>query len=59
MLKDSGIRKQLDLIIIAIKTSDGGMLFNPSFETIIQAGDTVIAVGEFENLEKLEGILNP
>lgn len=59
MLRDSGIRQQLNLIIIAIKTSDGGMLFNPSFETTIQAGDTVIAVGEFKNLEKLEAILNP
>ncbi len=59
MLRDSGIRQQLNLIIIAIKASDGGMLFNPSFETTIQAGDTVIAVGELENLEKLEAILNP
>jgi len=59
MLRDSGIRQQLNLIIIAIKTSDGGMLFNPSFETTIQAGDMVIAVGGLENLEKLEAILNP
>jgi len=33
------------------------MLHN--LESTIQAGDTVIAVGEFENLEKLEVILNP
>ncbi|MFQ5484710.1 MAG: potassium channel family protein [Desulfobacterales bacterium] len=59
MLKDSGIRQKLNLIIIAIKTSDGGMLFNPSFETPVRAGDTVIAVGEVGNLEKLETILNP
>ena len=59
MLKDSGIRQQFNLIIIAIKKLDGNMLFNPSFETIIKAGDTVIAVGEEENLKKLEKILNP
>jgi K+/H+ antiporter YhaU regulatory subunit KhtT len=35
------------------------MLFNPSFETTIQPDDTVIAVGENENLNKLEKILNP
>jgi voltage-gated potassium channel len=35
------------------------MLFNPSFETKIQAGDTVIAVGEDENLQKFEKILQP
>ena len=59
MLKDSGIRQRFNLIIIAIKKSDDSMLFNPSFETLIKAGDTVIAVGEEANLKKLEKILNP
>lgn len=59
MLKDSGIRQKYNLIIIAIKKQDGSMLFNPSFETRIQAGDTVIAVGEDANLQKFEKILQP
>jgi voltage-gated potassium channel len=59
MLKDSGIRQQFNLIIIAIKKPDGNMLFNPSFEAVITSGDTVIAVGEDDNLQKLEEILNP
>jgi voltage-gated potassium channel len=59
MLKDSGIRQQFNLIIIAIKKSDDSMLFNPSFEAVIESGDTVIAVGQEENLKKLEKILNP
>ena len=59
MLKDSGIRQQFNLIIIAIKKSDGSMLFNPSYETVIEAGDTVIAVGQEGNLQKLENKLNP
>jgi voltage-gated potassium channel len=58
-LKDSGIRQKYNLIIIAIKNTDGAMLFNPSFETTIQPGDTVIAVGEVENLDRLENALNP
>jgi voltage-gated potassium channel len=58
MLKDSGIRQKFNLIIVAIKKSDGSMLFNPSFETVIESGDTVIAVGMAKNLQKLEGILN-
>ena len=58
-LKDSGIRQNYNLIIIAIKKPDGDMLFNPSFETAIMPDDTVIAVGELDNLEKLEQILNP
>ena len=59
MLKDSGIRQQFNLIIIAIKKPDGSMLFNPSYETVIEAGDTVIAVGQEGNLQKLENKLNP
>ncbi len=56
-LKDSGIRQDYDLIIIAIKESDGNMMFNPSFETKIKPGDTVIAVGESQNLKKLANAL--
>ncbi len=59
MLKDSGIRQQYSLIIIAIKKDNGEMLFNPSFETALTPGDTVIAVGEVPNLLKLEKALNP
>ncbi len=58
-LKDSGIRQKYNLIIIAIKNTDGAMLFNPSFETTIRPGDTVIAVGEVENLDRLEKVLRP
>ena len=58
-LKDSGIRQDFNLIIIAIKKTDGTMQFNPSFEATLRPEDTVIAVGEEENLQKLEKILNP
>lgn len=53
-LQDSGIRQKYNLIVIAIKKPDGQMQFNPSFETAIEPGDTVIAVGEAENLARLE-----
>jgi voltage-gated potassium channel len=59
MLKDSGIRQKFNLIIIAIKKPDGNMQFNPSFEARITPGDTMVAVGESENLQQLEKILNP
>jgi len=58
MLKDTGIRQDFNLIIIAIKKADDSMQFNPSFETMIRPGDTVIAVGEEKNLKKLETKLN-
>ena len=58
-LKDSGIRQKYNLIIIAIKKSDGSMQFNPSFEAVIAPHDTVIDVGEADNLQKLGWVLNP
>lgn len=59
MLKDSGIRQKYDLIIIAVKSSDGKMNFNPSFETVLKQGDTVVALGGEKNLRRFEEILNP
>ncbi len=53
-LKDSGIRQKLDLILVAIKRADGDMLFNPSHDTPILAGDTLIALGLRRNLDALE-----
>ncbi|MBC2714862.1 MAG: potassium channel protein [Desulfobacteraceae bacterium] len=59
MLKDSGIRQRFNLIIIAIKKPNGEMMFNPSFETVIKSGDTVIAMGKGDNLIEFEKILRP
>lgn len=56
-LIDSGIRKNLDLIIVAIKKADGKMLFNPASHTTIQIGDTLIALGQRSSLIKLEQLL--
>lgn len=59
MLKDSGIRQDFDLIIIAIRKKSGEMIFNPSFETRMEAGDTVIVMGQPDNLGRFDAVLNP
>jgi voltage-gated potassium channel len=56
-LKDSGIRQHLDLIIVAIKRSDGAMIFNPQPDAPILQGDTLIALGSKVNLDKLMHLL--
>ncbi len=56
-LKESGIRQELGLIIIAIQKASGRMLYNPSPDATIQVGDTLIAMGDPQNLSKLEKIL--
>lgn len=59
MLKDSGIRQNYNVIIIAIKKADGQMLFNPSFDNHLEENDTVIAMGRTRNLRQFQKALNP
>jgi voltage-gated potassium channel len=53
-LIDTDIRKELNLIIIAVKKQNGQMVFNPGPDTIIEDNDTLIAMGERKNLAVLE-----
>lgn len=55
----SGIRRDLGLIIVGIKKEPGRMLFNPSPETPIGAGDTLIALGQQSAIQNLERIAAP
>ncbi len=57
-LKDSGIRQEYDLIIIAIKKENGEMHFNPSFDTLIEPGGTVISMGKTEAQNAFHKALN-
>jgi voltage-gated potassium channel len=53
-LDQCGIGRELGIIIVAIKQQSGEMKFNPTFRTALEAGDTLIAVGETSKLEILE-----
>ena len=55
-LDQCGIGRELGIIIVAIKQQSGEMKFNPTFRTTIEAGDTLIAVGETSKLEVLEAM---
>lgn len=56
-LVDSGIRQEMNIIIVAIRKAEGQMVFNPSSQTRIEAGDILIALGHGNELEKLAHIL--
>lgn len=55
-LDQCGIGRDLGIIIVAIKQANGEMKFNPNFRTVINSGDTLIAVGERSKLDVLEGM---
>jgi voltage-gated potassium channel len=53
-LVDSTIRSELDIMIVAIKKRSGHMEFNPSATSVLEVGDRLIAIGEREQLNRLE-----
>jgi voltage-gated potassium channel len=56
-LEEMQIRKELGVIVLAIRKSDGRMLFNPPAEAEIEGGDFLIVMGETANLQRLEQML--
>ncbi|MBU4191773.1 MAG: potassium channel protein [Proteobacteria bacterium] len=59
LVKDSGIRANFEVIIVCIKTPDGQMVFNPGPNTVIRAGDLLIALGKPENMPRLQAVCQP
>lgn len=57
-LDECGIGRELGIIIVAIKSSEGEMRFNPTFRTTINSGDILIALGEKTKLRVLEEMVN-
>jgi voltage-gated potassium channel len=57
-LQQTGIRRELGVIVLAIRKSDGRMLFNPPAETVISAGDFLIVMGAPNNLRTLENMMS-
>lgn len=56
-LLETNIRRDLGVIVLAIRKSDGQMQFNPPAEAQIDAGDYLIVMGEQASLSKLEQVL--
>nr|WP_287410179.1 potassium channel protein [Pseudodesulfovibrio sp.] len=56
-LIESKIRPRFNLIVIAIKRASGDMVFNPGPKEVIDANDTLLAVGTKLNLEEIKEIL--
>ncbi|HEY0003294.1 MAG TPA: potassium channel protein [Pyrinomonadaceae bacterium] len=55
-LRATNIRSELDVVVIAIRRSDGQMIYHPSGETQLKAGDTLITIGRPEALSEMNKI---
>ncbi len=49
-LRKSNLREELGVIIVAIKKPSGKMIFNPPSDTVIEAGDILIVLGDQSKL---------
>jgi voltage-gated potassium channel len=55
-LRDSLLHKRYGIFIVAIKKASGQMVYNPPGETIMEAGDTLIALGHRQHLDELDDL---
>src|ERR687890_594210 len=53
MLRETSIRSELDIVVVAIRRPRGEMVFNPAGDTIIRAGDLLIGIGRADALAEL------
>jgi voltage-gated potassium channel len=51
---DSRLRQDLGVIVVAIKKQGGKMVYTPTPDVKIEAGDTLIALGRRDQLDRLE-----
>jgi voltage-gated potassium channel len=56
-IKDMQLRKEVGVIVMAIRKADGRMMFNPPAETAVEGGDFLIVMGRPDNLRALESLL--
>jgi voltage-gated potassium channel len=57
-IKDSGIRSEHNVIIVAITDNKGTMNFNPAGDKELNVGDLLIAIGTPTGLKKLAEVAN-
>jgi voltage-gated potassium channel len=58
-LRYTDIRSELGAVVVAIRRHHGEMIFNPSPDSIIEAGDLLIAAGRAESLAELKTQAQP
>lgn len=58
-LKDSRLRTEYQIVIVAIKRQSGHMMFAPPSETVIQTGDILVAMGSHAHLAAMAKLASP
>ncbi len=56
-LRDTPIRKETSLLVIAVKTDDGAFVYNPDPALVLTGGSTLIVMGEVGSVVKLRKLV--
>ena len=56
-LKEMQLRRDLGVIVLAIRKADGKMLFNPTADAVVEGGDHLIVMGELHHLQKVATLM--
>jgi voltage-gated potassium channel len=56
-IREMQLRRNVGVIVMAIRRKDGTMLFNPPADSAVEAGDFLIVMGKQEDLLTLEGLV--
>ena len=56
-LRDLQLRREIGVIVLAIRRLSGGMEFNPPADALLNSGDVLIVMGKAEDVQKLESTL--
>ena len=54
LLRESDLKKELNLMVVAIRKPDQSIHFNPSANTKLEEGDTLVLIGDKKNLAELD-----
>ncbi|HEX3146762.1 MAG TPA: potassium channel protein [Gemmataceae bacterium] len=55
-LRAANLRDDLGVVVIAMRSPEGEIAFNPNSDTVIETGSVVVVVGRREQLDELEKI---
>jgi voltage-gated potassium channel len=58
-LKDTPIRRETRLLVVAVRGTDRSFLYNPEPDYVLAEGTTMIVMGEAESVVKLRNLVSP
>ena len=58
-LRETRLRAEHQVIIVAVKKKSGHMVFNPPAETVLEVGDILVAIGSPERLADIDQLAKP